>query len=206
MGPDPHLKWIVSAMVIFQIISCYYIGQLSLKWILVLGYCLGGVINHSLTLAIHDISHNVVFGNYYPFANRLFGMWANLPLGVPMSVSFKKYHVEHHRYLSTDFYDTDLPTEFEAKFFKNIPLKLVWLALQPFFYTSTSNGCETKTEILNFCLQLIALIVYFCGWWSLFYLASGTILAMGPMCAAEHSCLLEVTRRTLIMDHGTTLV
>lgn len=197
MGPDPHLKWIVSAMVIFQIISCYYIGQLSLKWILILGYCLGGVINHSLTLAIHDISHNVVFGNYYPFANRLFGMWANLPLGIPMSVSFKKYHVEHHRYLSTDFYDTDLPTEFEAKFFRNIPLKLVWLALQPFFYTLrpmiVRPKLPTQLEILNFVLQIIfdLLIVYFCGWWSLFYLASGTILAMGlhPMCAhfiAEH--------------------
>ena len=114
-----------------------------------------------------------------------------------MSVSFKKYHVEHHRYLSTDFYDTDLPTEFEAKFFKNIPLKLVWLALQPFFYTLRPMIVRpkppTQLEILNFTMQLIfnALIVYFCGWWSLFYLASGTILAMGihPMCAhfiAEH--------------------
>lgn len=197
MGPEPHLKWIVSAMVIFQIITCYYIGQLSLKWILVLAYCLGGVINHSLVLAIHDISHNVIFGNYYPTANRLFGMWANLPIGVPMSISFKRYHVEHHRFQGTDFYDTDLPTEWEAKFFRNIPLKLVWMALQPFFYTIrpliVRPKVPTKLEILNLFVQVVfdGLVLYFFGFWSLFYLCSGTILSMGihPMTAhfiAEH--------------------
>eukprot|EP00731_Ephydatia_muelleri_P027246 Em0019g119a len=157
MGPDPHFKYIVSAMVIFNIVSSYYIGKLPLVWILVLAYTLGGVINHSLTLAIHDISHNVVFGNYYPTANRLFGMWANLPIGVPMSISFKKYHVEHHRYQSTDFYDVDLPTRFEGVFFRNIPLKILWIFLQPFFYSLrpfiVRPKPPTTLELLNVAVQ-----------------------------------------------------
>lgn len=197
MGPDPHFKYIVSAMVIFNIVSSYYIGKLPLVWILVLAYTLGGVINHSLTLAIHDISHNVVFGNYYPTANRLFGMWANLPIGVPMSISFKKYHAEHHRYQSTDLYDVDLPTRFEGVFFRNIPLKILWIFLQPFFYSLrpfiVRPKPPTALELLNVAIQVVfdTLLVYFFGWWSLFYLIAGTILAMGlhPMSAhfiAEH--------------------
>ena len=49
-----------------------------------------------LLIAIHEIGHNLAFGHKYPLCNRFFGMFANLPIGVPMSVTFKRYHADHH--------------------------------------------------------------------------------------------------------------
>ncbi len=192
MGPDPGCVYIVIAMVIFNIISSYFIGQLSYFWITVISYFLGGVINHSLTLAIHELSHNMVFGNKYPLTNRLFGMFANLPIGVPMAVSFKIYHMEHHRYQGIEGYDVDLPTAWEGQFFKNIPLKILWLFLQPLFYAFRPFFVRPKPptylEILNVVIQVIAdaLIWYFLGFKALYYLLIGTFLCLGIHPMAGH--------------------
>merc|ERR1719259_66520 len=106
-------------MVSFQIISCYFIKDISWPLVILLAYLIGGTINHSLTLAIHDISHNTAFGYSKSKRNRYFGMIANLPIGVPMSIGFKKYHVDHHRYLGGDVLDVDLPTPLEGFLFRN---------------------------------------------------------------------------------------
>ncbi|XP_065883592.1 sphingolipid delta(4)-desaturase DES1-like isoform X2 [Dysidea avara] len=197
MGPDPNLKYIVIAMVMFQFISVLYISQLSWFWVIILAYCLGGVINHSLTLAVHEISHNFAFGNFYPFSNRLFGMFANLPLGVPMSVTFKRYHLEHHRFQGTDGIDTDIPTDFEGKLFHNTATKIVWLFLQPLFYSFRPMAVRPKApsalEIINLLVQLVYDVIIFncCGVKGVFYCIGGTLLSLGlhPMAAhfiAEH--------------------
>lgn len=112
-----------------------------------------------MALAIHDISHNTAFGNKYPITNRFFGIFANLPIGIPISISFKKYHVEHHRYLSEEGLDTDLPTEFEAKFFTTPLRKLLWITLQPLFYglrpLIVYKKLPSDLEIINAIVQVI---------------------------------------------------
>jgi sphingolipid delta-4 desaturase len=50
-----------------------------------------------LPSGVHEISHSAGFGVQYPRANRLLGIFANLPIGLPFSVAFKGYHLEHHR-------------------------------------------------------------------------------------------------------------
>lgn len=44
------------------------------------------------------------FGPKYPMYNKLLGMFANLPIGLPFSVTFKHYHLEHHRVSKITFF------------------------------------------------------------------------------------------------------
>ena len=92
MCHDSNLKYWVLGMVLMQLISAYQLQDASWITIAVAGYLWGGVINHSMTLAIHEISHNLAFGNSRSGANRALGIFGNLVLGVPYSVMFRKYH------------------------------------------------------------------------------------------------------------------
>ncbi|KAI1237606.1 hypothetical protein IHE44_0013688, partial [Lamprotornis superbus] len=202
MGPDPHLKWIVSGMVFMQLLACYLVKDLSWKWIFFWAYAFGGCINHSLTLAIHDISHNVAFGNKQAKWNRWFAVFANLPIGIPYSASFKKYHIDHHRYLGGDSLDVDIPTDFEGWFFCTPLRKLLWLFLQPLFYSLrplyVNPKAITRMEILNALVQFsVDLIIYYLwGLKPVIYLIAGTILCLGfhPISGhfiAEHYMFLK---------------
>ena len=92
MGHDPNLKYWVIGMVLVQLLSAYQLRDASWITIAVVAYLWGGVINHSMTLAIHEISHNLAFGNAKPAANRALGIFGNVILAVPYSVVFRKYH------------------------------------------------------------------------------------------------------------------
>ncbi|KJH52039.1 sphingolipid Delta4-desaturase [Dictyocaulus viviparus] len=65
-GIDMSLKYVVLAMVLFQIFMCWLLQNEDWLLIFIEAYVSGGVINHAMTLAIHDISHNTAFGNRYP--------------------------------------------------------------------------------------------------------------------------------------------
>jgi sphingolipid delta-4 desaturase len=62
-GYDPNLKWIFMALVLVQIASLYFLQDKSWPVLIIAAYCFGGIINHSLGIALHDITHNTCFGN-----------------------------------------------------------------------------------------------------------------------------------------------
>lgn len=191
-GYDPNFKYVASAMVLVQFAMLFVMKDQSWPIIMLVAYCFGGVINHSLALAIHEIAHNLAFGHARPMHNRIFGFFCNLPLGLPMSISFKKYHLEHHRYQGDEVIDTDLPTLLEAKLFATTFGKFCWVILQPFFYIIrpliVNPKPPNRMELVNFAIQMIfdVIVVYFFGWRVLWYLVIGTLLAMGLHPVAGH--------------------
>ncbi|CAG7731297.1 unnamed protein product [Allacma fusca] len=191
-GSDQNMKWKVTLLVVIQFLMLFVIRDLKWPYIWLLAYCFGGVINHALMLAIHELSHNLAFGHARPLANRILGFFANLPIGIPFSVAFKKYHLEHHRYQGDEVMDTDIPTYIEAKLFCTTLGKFFWVLLQPLFYALrpvvTYPKDPTRLEIINIAIQLSfnALVVYFLGWKPLLYLLLGSLLAMGLHPVAGH--------------------
>ena len=67
-GPEPMTKFIVFGLVSAQLITAYLLRDSSWAWITFIAYVWGGTINHSLNLAIHEISHNLAFDSVSPFS------------------------------------------------------------------------------------------------------------------------------------------
>lgn len=194
MVVDPNFKYVVTGLVFFQFFMTYVVSYFNFSWpvLILLTYVVGGTVNHSLLLAIHEIAHNMAFGVTKTKLNRAFGIFVNLPIGVPFSVAFKSYHLEHHKYQGHEVLDTDIPTEMEAKLFTNTFGKTIWMFLQPLFYALrpvvTYPKVATPLEIFNYALEVVfdALVVYFLGGKSLFYLIAGSLLGMGLHPVAGH--------------------
>ncbi|CAF9914177.1 hypothetical protein IMSHALPRED_001840 [Imshaugia aleurites] len=133
-GPEPLTKYFVLAVVAVQIVCAVCLRNtpvFSLRYILA-AYVIGATANQNLFLAIHEISHNLAFKA--PLANRLFAVFANVPIGVPYSAAFRPYHLTHHKSLGVDGLDTDLPTSLEAFFLDSILGKAFFCTFQILFY------------------------------------------------------------------------
>ncbi|XP_010339212.1 sphingolipid delta(4)-desaturase DES1 [Saimiri boliviensis] len=202
MKPDPNLIWIIIMMVLTQLAAFYLVKDLDWKWVIFWAYAFGSCINHSMTLAIHEIAHNSAFGNRKAMWNRWFGMFANLPIGIPYSISFKRYHMDHHRYLGADGVDVDIPTDFEGWFFCTTFRKFIWVILQPLFYAFRPLFINPKPltylEVINTVAQVTfnILIYYFLGIKSLVYMLAASLLGLGlhPISGhfiAEHYMFLK---------------
>ncbi|XKL66005.1 hypothetical protein PGB90_009425 [Kerria lacca] len=191
-GIDPNFKWTVLTLVILQLLSLFVIQYLSWPTLLITAYCFGGVINHTLMLAVHEIAHSMAFGPSRPLHNKLFGILANLPIPFPFAITFKYYHLEHHRYQGDEVRDTDIPTYLEARLFCTTFGKFIWVCLQPLFYSLRPMFIYpkmlNKMEFFNIVTQMtfdFFLYKYF-GIKIIAYLTLGSVFAMGLHPVAGH--------------------
>jgi sphingolipid delta-4 desaturase len=141
-------------------------------------------------LAIHELSHGLAFRR--PLYNRLFGLFANLPIGVPVAATFKYYHLLHHAHQGVDGVDTDLPTSLEGRVLRTRPRKALWMALQALFYAVRPLVVLPKKpnrwEVANFAVQLAfgVLVWHFWSIRALVYFPLGTIVVSGLHPVAGH--------------------
>jgi sphingolipid delta-4 desaturase len=189
-GPCPKTKYICTALVASQVFAAWALREQSWLVVVLVAYLFGGVVNQSLLLAIHELSHNLAFER--PWKNRLFAMFVNLPVGVPVAETFRYYHLLHHVHQGDEKLDTDLPTDLERRLVQGPFAKFLWLAFQGFAYALRPLFVHPKkpsaAEALNFAVQLAfnVAIFYFWGFRALLYLPIGSLLVMGLHPIAGH--------------------
>ncbi|RAL65311.1 hypothetical protein DID88_000879 [Monilinia fructigena] len=116
--------------------------------------------------------------------NRALAIFANLPIGIPYSASFRPYHLTHHKSLGVDGLDTDLPTRFEALFLDSLlgkaffcTFQILFYAIRPIFVYAVPF---TSIHILNIISQVafdILLVKMTGSYNSLYYLILSAFLA-----------------------------
>lgn len=233
-GPEPLTKYCVIAVFSLQLICAVILRNtpiFSVSFILT-AYVVGATANQNLFLAIHEISHNLAFKA--PLANRLFAVFANLPIGLPYCAAFrvsiwkvkfpkratlivfKPYHLTHHKSLGVDGLDTDLPTSFEALFLDSVFGKALFCTFQIFFYAIRPMMVYQLPLTLIYAFNVVAqgffdyLLISYAGPTSLAYLILSSFLAgsLHP-CAghfiAEHYVFEKQEKRPNMANDGMTL-
>ncbi|KAH8592726.1 fatty acid desaturase-domain-containing protein [Bisporella sp. PMI_857] len=182
-GPEPLTKYVVFGVVSLQVATAYLLRNTPFfSWTFFLtAYIIGATANQNLFLAIHEISHNLAFKNAE--LNRAIAIFANLPIGIPYSASFRPYHLTHHKSLGVDGLDTDLPTAFEAIFLDSIAGKAFFCTFQILFYAIRPIFVYavpfTSVHFLNIIIQVLfdVLLVKSASVNSLYYLILSSFLA-----------------------------
>ncbi|EXJ68590.1 sphingolipid delta-4 desaturase [Cladophialophora psammophila CBS 110553] len=191
-GPEPLTKYVVLLVVLLQILCAYLLKDSAFfSWQFFLtAYIIGATANQNLFLAIHEISHNLAFrtGIY----NRLFAIFANLPIGIPYSAGFRQYHLTHHKSLGVDGVDTDLPTALEAIFLDSVlgkaffcTFQLIFYAIRPMMVYKIPFG---PIHYCNIGAQIVfdILIIRSLGWKAFSYLLTSSFLAGSLHPCAAH--------------------
>lgn len=182
-GHEPKLKWYVLAVVALQIgVAIYLRNTYPISWkFFILAYVIGATANQALFLAIHELSHNLMFKK--PLHNKLFAIVANVPIGIPYSASFQPYHQLHHKFMGDEYLDTDLPTPLESIVLSNVLGKVFFATFQNFFYALRPMFITqiniTSIHLMNIVFQVVAdiLLVKFASVNSLLYFIMSSFLA-----------------------------
>jgi sphingolipid delta-4 desaturase len=189
-GPCPKTKYECTALVFTQLALAYLLREASFWLIVPVAFAIGGIFSQWLLLANHELSHNLAFER--PLQNRLFGLFINLPIGVPVVAAFREYHLMHHTHQGVDGIDTDVPTALEARLVKGPLLKLLWLAGQGFAYALRPLFMiplrPNRWLVANFLVQAVfdALVYYFWGARALAFLPIAALSSMGLHPLAGH--------------------
>jgi sphingolipid delta-4 desaturase len=184
----PHSGTIVWTVLIvaLQVWIAAMSAHLPIWAILLIAYTVGAVANHACFVIVHEATHNLIFAS--PTANRWAGILANVPIFFPSAISFRKYHLLHHRWQGNMDYDADLSSPWEARLVgSGAFMKSMWLL---FFFIFEGivrparlknvkfiDGWTITNNIVQFAI--LGLMFYLWGPWTWFYLFCSVAFSIG---------------------------
>ncbi len=184
-GPLPSTAWFVFGLVAVQVLAAVALRSAPLWALLLCAYAFGAFADHALWTLIHDCTHNLVFRRSRD--NALLQIIANLPIVFPAAISFRKYHLLHHRFQGDLELDADLASPIEARLVGNSSWrKALWLL--SFFAWQAARVPRLKRIKMwdrwyaaNLAVQLafVAVLWGAAGGRSVLYLALSSIFAIG---------------------------
>ena len=163
-----------------QFFMAYLVREWSILPLVLVTYIVSGTLNHSLFLAMHEVTHDLFFKSR--MANRIFSHIVNLPMAVPASAYFKIYHNSHHTDLGEIGEDTDLPSRLEGKLFRGRAGRLLWLCCQSLTYVLRPLFVKplplSRAILIGSVVQYSfdACILVALGWKALLYLLAGSVM------------------------------
>jgi sphingolipid delta-4 desaturase len=185
IGRNPYTFLIILFCVFIQIALAYYIRDKS--WWLVVGaaYVIGAFACHTLFVCMHECAHNLVFKKRY--LNTIAGIIANLPMVLPSSVSFQKYHLKHHSFQGVEALDGDMPYHWEARLINNSTFgKAIWLLFYPLFQMLRPARLKEIAlwdtwTIINMLVEVtfMGFLFYFLGIKALVFLIASFFFSVG---------------------------
>jgi len=175
-------EWRTKYMVLASVCLQVFVAWLTVDWdwvpYLAAIYVVGATVNHSLFLAIHELSHGL--GAKTILQNRCIAILANCPIGIAYCITFKPYHMEHHRCQGHDGVDTDIPTWLEAKLITSTAFGYVDHTLRKLVFMF----CQIFAYALRPCLskpQLVPKDRWLCFNWAVQLAFDGSMMAwLGP--------------------------
>ncbi len=184
-GPVAATGWWVVAIVAVQIALAIILRHAPWWAILLAAYALGAFADHALWTLIHDCTHNLVFGRAR--YDAMLQMLANLPIVFPAAISFRKYHLLHHRFQGDLELDADLASPLEARLVGNSRFrKALWLLT--FFAWQAARVPRLKRIRIwdrwyaaNLAIQIafVATLWWTAGGTAVLYLTLSSIFAIG---------------------------
>lgn len=184
-GRNPETAaWIVLVGFV-QVSIAAIIGQAPF-WVVFGGvYVVGAIVALSLWTLLHETAHDLVLRTTR--ANRILGIAAGLPLGLPTAASFRKFHLLHHRYQGDAVCDCDIASPWEIRLVgTSRSRKVLWLLALPLLLSlraARMPGVRTvdRWSLTNMAVQLVfdLSVVAAFGWKALAYLCLANIFALG---------------------------
>ncbi|WP_153799597.1 fatty acid desaturase [Foetidibacter luteolus] len=185
IGKNPYTFFAILGLVALQVTLAILLASQSWWLIIAVAYFVGAFADHALFVMIHECAHQLLFKG--KIANRLAGIFANVPQVLPSSVAFERYHLKHHSFQGVHELDADLPNHWEAKLINNYFIgKVLWLLLYPFFQLFRISRLKEiqafdKWSALNFGVQIIfttAMWMLF-GWKAVAFLLLSFFFSVG---------------------------